>query len=406
MALHEAGGLFLVTMRSDHCVGRGLGFAQVRIFLSWMQWLLRVCLPHVRHVLVNMDETSLTYNMDIKKGWVVNASLRDGCHMAAAPSRPTGAMLHCSLLAAATPNAAVQPYLPQVVLMRCKRAAVPRRLLGECAQTGAPLEWWHGTNGWASHVSMRHYATRLRSVVQSVDEKAWTVLVLDCATCHIDVRTLRHLRLLGIIIIFVPTGLTYLLQPCDVGVFQPLKQSLRTALLTERMQVADGTLTSEQWVRCVGSVLHSALVRVDWAACFGATGLTASYENLNEEIAEYLAAEGVAPRLPTLPEFAAVLSRSPETLLTQTLYRLVLSPQLALSERPPGTAPPPAATFPLEAQPPAQKRRKLLAELPADDLPGNLRRHLRDRFGVFPVGAPPAGEARNFFVPVEVAEDH
>ena len=140
---------------------------QVLIYLRWAQWLFRCGLRHLNHVVINMDETSVSASHDTDKGWVVNAGVRASSNLTTVASRSGGPVLSCTLLGCICSDSAVQPHLPQVLLPKARRAELPQYVLDQFSACGAPLEFWHGTNGWVDYVSMKHWATRLRSVVQS-----------------------------------------------------------------------------------------------------------------------------------------------------------------------------------------------------------------------------------------------
>ena len=110
------------------------------------------------------------------------------------------------------------------------------------ARTGYPLEYWHGTGGYATTSIVKQWLTRIRSCVHTYDPKLWIVLVLDCSTCHVNANMAMHARHLGIILVLVPASLTWLLQITDVYVYSRLKTRMRQGLLRRRLGSAHGLL--------------------------------------------------------------------------------------------------------------------------------------------------------------------
>jgi hypothetical protein len=331
---------------------------KVMIYLRWAQWLFRCGLRHLNHVVINMDETSVSANHDTDKGWVVNAGVRAASNLTTTASRSGGPVLTCTLLGCICSDSLVQPHLPQVFLPKARGSGdVPNYVMQQFAGCGAPQEFWHGTNGWVDFVSMKHWATRLRSVVQSCHGlQTWIVLVLDCATCHLDVRTIRHLRQLGIVVLLIPSKLTYLLQPCDVEVFGVFKDTLRRASLLKRLRNENGNVTFADWVSNVSETVHGIISNVDWSDTFSRVGLSREYESLRSDIAGYVGEEDLGPRLPSVEEFAELIGRPAQTELTHHLYRLILLTHVELPDLPIGSMPRAGAVIDLPDLPRVLKR--------------------------------------------------
>ena len=56
------------------------------------------------------------------------------------------------------------------------------------------------------------------------------ILILDAATIHLSGTFRRRALSLGVRLVFIPAGLTWLLQPLDTHVFAALKRDIRTRL--------------------------------------------------------------------------------------------------------------------------------------------------------------------------------
>ena len=126
--------------------------------------------------------------------------------------------------------ASLQPLLPQIVLAKYSQNAIPpANLRAQYQSFGFPFEFWHGTPGRVTPRLFRQYCTRLRQAVASFNAGAWIILIIDCSTCHLDLASVHHLRRRGILAIFVPAKLTWLLQLLDVFCFKALKSDFREA---------------------------------------------------------------------------------------------------------------------------------------------------------------------------------
>ena len=93
---------------------------------------------------------------------------------------------------------------------------------------GRPLEYWIGTGGWVTSEVMKNILTRLRAAVRLTRGNARILLWMDAASQHVGIDVLNHAARLQIVLV-LPAGLTWLMQPLDVYVFAKLKTALRVA---------------------------------------------------------------------------------------------------------------------------------------------------------------------------------
>ena len=344
----------------------------------------------------------MSANHDTAKGWVVDAGVRRDSDLTTTASRFGGPLLNCTLLGCICSDAGVQPFLPQVMLPRPRSprgfSILVRDAFSAC---GAPMEFWHGTNGWCDHESMKHWATRLRSVVQSCHgSQTWILLVLDCANCHLDTRTVRHLRSLGILVLFIPSKLTYLLQPCDVEVFGPFKEALKRLSLLKRIENHDGSVSFGDWLSNTSSVVHGVISNVDWSDTFPRLGLSRDHNFLMSDISKYVAQEEVGPRLPSLAEFAELIGRPAHTATSQSLYRLILASHVELADKLPGSMPKSGLQIDVPVLPAAPKRPNHWSPAPDSDIGHALHQYLSHSRGNAPSHGVAFREARHFDRPI------
>lgn len=371
------------------------------MFIRWLQWLFHVCLSGRRHVLVNMDETSISSVTDGPKGWVVKAQRGRRECTSSLPLRRPCEIVHLQLMVSVTPDAALQPYLPQVLLtkLRAARDEPTARTGRDCNVCHDPLEFWHGTGGWPDHRVMCHWAARLRARIHARVPDAWILLILDCSTAHLDQRTLRRLKLLGILVVFVPAKMTWILQVCDVSVFAPFKAALRYGFLASRVTSVDSQLSQEVWLRTVGEVVSRSVSSADWNSSFRRCAQTPDVGDLHEPLARLLNGSLVCPRLPDFGEFADLVGRSPRSELTRELYRMVVSPQLALSDLPMGSLPRRGARLPAAPRGPARPLQSSRAGGADGPFPDVVHRNVRRRLGVVAADPRLLPPARNWAVP-------
>jgi hypothetical protein len=193
---------------------------QVLLYLNWLRFIVECVMPGRLYVFINLDETSISSVTTSGRGLVAVPKIKRDCGWTKPLDRTDRTNVKTSLMAAVCECPKLQPFLPQVILPKyTKRITPPPRILNAYANTGGPFEYWHRSTGWPDCQSMIRWATRLRSVVSSFNSDAWIILMMDCSYCHLNIKTIRHLRRLGILVVIIPAKLTWLVQLLDVYVF-------------------------------------------------------------------------------------------------------------------------------------------------------------------------------------------
>lgn len=262
-----------------------------------------------------------------------------------------------TLMATVCDSRDLQPYLPQIVLARyTQNARPPAHLLAACRDTGEPLEYWHGTGGFATSAIIKLWATRMRSVVHSFNPDAWILLVWDCSQTHLNLEVARHMRRLGILVILVPAKLTWLLQVCDVCVFKELKTRIRIAKSALRCEDPAGRLRVGDWISACGSSIRDVIVDRDHEEGFERMGLGESVESIRGRVRRAVDPADVRPRLPARADFARMVNRQANTDAFRALHAIVVGHFITVHALPAGAVPPRGAIVPLPDVAPALSR--------------------------------------------------
>ena len=337
-----------------------------------MQFIVQEVMFDRQHVFVNVDETGLSACRHSGRGMALCRLRRRPGAVERRPRDPVDRSNTCTTyVAAVCDSAELQPLLPQVVLARYTQNQVPPAALQQQYRSlGFPLEFWHGTRGRVTPRIFRQWATRMRSVVFSFQPRAWIVLILDCAVSHLDKATMAHLRRLGILAIFVPARLTWLLQVLDVYGFAILKAELRSAEARSRLEEPSGRIPVGVWSKLAAAAIRRCIVNRDFADCFRRMGSSESSHAISTALKEYVGDVDISPRLPSLAEFARLINRPAESVNTRSLHTMVVGALLRVKNAPLLTAPPHAAGCILPACYPAQplpSRRRVLEVMPEED---------------------------------------
>ena len=234
-----------------------------------MQFIIREIASERAHVVLNVDETALASVRHSGRGMASVRPRADGRRSERPRDETDRGFVSTTYMALVCDCAELQPLLPQVILPKyTKRATPPARLQNQYSTMGFPFEFWHGSSGRVTSRIFRKWSTRLRSAVGSFNPEAWIILILDCATCHLDRASVRHLRRLGILVVIIPAKLTWLMQLLDVYCFGPLKRELRESEARTRLRDPRGQVAAGQWMSMATSVIRSQVINRDWAECF------------------------------------------------------------------------------------------------------------------------------------------
>ena len=372
-------------------------YSQVLVFLRWVRYIVVHAVWDRQHVIVNMDETQLA-SVKHQGFGMISGRKRKRTDARRAPRDPVDRHhTKVTYIAAVSDSSELQPLLPQIILPRyTQHARPPPGLLHFYADRGHPFEFWHGTGGATTPGIVSCWMTRLRSVISSFNDLAWIVLVLDCDTNHLSVSTMAHMRRLGIIPVFIPAKLTWLLQLLDVYVFGVIKKDMRLEELKRREASDGGAVASRERMKFATSSIRRAVINRDWSAAFNKLGYGSSHHPSGFHLQEYIPRSDIEPALPTLVEFADLISRPPHTEITQRLHRMCMRAVLDLASSPIDARPAAGANIPLPhsaSATPATSR----VDYEHQDAEDVLRRFLEDQ-----EQEPPAlsgmRPARNLFI--------
>lgn len=374
-------------------------FRKAIIYLRWIRWIMTEALTGRDYILVNMDETSVSKIVAQSSGFVPPREVQKQCGMVRKRTAPDRHDVRTSLLGTVCNDPVLQPHLPQIFLPSySKHVEPPAQVLEEYRRTRSPLEYWHHTNGWSSSKIIQRYLTRLRSIISSARPAAWVVIVLDCATSHLHGDVLRHCRRLGLLVLIIPAGLTFVFQVLDAYVFADLKKRIRQDIVRQMAASTGRQLDRLARIRCIAGATHEALVQVDCRDFFRGVGLADDFNSLRDDVMKIVGEQTIAPALPLLGEFAEMVGRAPHTYLTGVLHNLVMSGWLQLRTRPLDAPALPGAAVELPERTPARRRGRDLPEdrpvLWDDVRMARLRRIGRHT----PAIVPPSEEALNVFL--------
>lgn len=300
-------------------------FCQVMVFLNWSQAAFEIGnASNKKVVAINMDETMIAYGYARRKGTVLTAEFWDDVNDVLLCDGIKGSITktNMSLSACIASDPEVQKLLPQT--LRAKKAKFPL-YLQDIADALLPekVTIELGPSLWTTQESFKEWVSQLNESLQDLKDTHWFILVVDAARCHINEEIANWCYLLGFLMIFVPAGLTWMLQPLDVYVFADLKRRIKDRLHAVRIAQEDGQCPPAKWLPIVMKEVAS-LNNADYSRPFSRLGLDG--EQLNLRVvdhgiinAAHLATHGV--RHPTEDELATCLGRK-----NVPFYEMLMAP--------------------------------------------------------------------------------
>lgn len=242
--------------------------------LSFLQWA-KIARSHGDKIplFVNMDETSMKLNFGKQKGLLVRKhALPPGKKHRKEQVSSSDSKANVSFLAFLTHDTEIQPKLPQVILGNKRKLTL--KIMKELAlHQPANFRVWREESSWNNHCIMRKLISLLATCLKDYKATHQIILVLDVASCHRHTSIYALASRLGVRLLFVPSKLTYLLQPADTHLFSKLKASLRKRWRELLVESEAGTVSYEVWLSAFFGVARQILNSTRWQPAFHAAGL-------------------------------------------------------------------------------------------------------------------------------------
>ena len=243
-----------------------------------MNWLKDRVEGGKQPVLLNLDETSISYSSHGAKGYFARHLLKSRKATSRVRKKELrGSVSHVAIIAA---RPEVQKRLPQVFIGNRHRFTLG--LLAEVA--GITPEFVHLFRRKSSWNNIENMISILDLLTDALGHfpDLQPILVLDTVRCHIAPRILSKAAELKLWIALVPAGLTYLLQPLDVRCFAQYEAFLRAAYRTARMTT--GAMSARQWLMLLFQVCTDFLNSTSWAPAFRSVGVGTGELKLGTEL--------------------------------------------------------------------------------------------------------------------------
>ena len=268
--------------------------------------------PTKKLVYLNVDETMIAYGYKKQKGTVATGEFWEEVNENLLYDAVSTGQTHTNMswIGVIASDPEVQKELPQV--FRASKKKFPLYLKDYADQILPDnVEIWLAESMWMTQAGfllwLHHLYTRLEGFI----ETHCFVLVADASKTHINEDIAAWCLLYGFVLVLIPGGLTWLLQPLDVYVFAGVKQRLKSRLLELRLEDEHGQVSKQAWLGAVVDRARS-LEDLDHAHYFellGTDGLQNNLRLVENEVISQEAVAGNPRRHPTEQELAEMLGR-------------------------------------------------------------------------------------------------
>ena len=258
-----------------------------------------------RLLLVNLDETSVSCAPVLGHGLVVARTAKEVRSLISKQDSRT----NFTYTAVVCDDAAMQHLMPHFIITSTNQLSeAQQRALRESSQAHVHLFCnGQGTKkAWNNSIFMQRMLSKISAAV-SHRKDLQPVLIIDAATCHLSMPVMLKARALGIWLIFVPAGITCLVQPLDTHAFASFKGWLRDQYAKLQGLAAGGIVCRVNWLRALQSAKSEFFDQRQWAKSFQDTGARRPVARLTTELQKYVGLAAVREVQPAQPD-ATMLS--------------------------------------------------------------------------------------------------
>ncbi|CAE7035539.1 unnamed protein product [Symbiodinium natans] len=275
--------------------------------LAYWQWLgfarLEAVTAGQEPLIVNVDETSISFVTGLK-GTVIKACKGKRAREAASLSQRRS---NFTYLAAITPDPAIQPFLPQFVLLN--EHQISKEELAAAVRSAPPnVRMLRRPSAWCDNAVMRQYLSALRASLQTAAPDRYAILLLDVARAHVHNSIRDHAKRCRVRLVYVPAGTTKYLQPCDLQLFHSFKRVLEEVWRERKGHAVIGALTMQFRLGVLFEAMKRVLATRKWEKAFQLAGVLGDQRSIKRSLLDVLGWTQV-PEIPVRPPSLADAAR-------------------------------------------------------------------------------------------------
>ncbi len=257
---------------------------QAQAMWKWSNYLHSKVPVTKKPLHVNIDETSIKIDQDVRHGHVTQAAKKlAGCNILRRRIPKAHTRTAYSLVAVICDDEEIQQSLPQFIVVNSKvcTEAVYKALL-ENLPTNAVL--WRRKSSW---MDIGAVCQVVRDVAKSLKKHQTThqvILSMDACKTHMNHRVWNTAARVGFMMFGIPAKTTGYLQPLDVYAFAQLKNKLRHASQTSCIGVGASFCTLGMSILTLSDVISEVLTGKCWRTAFEHLGHAGHQTSLSKQL--------------------------------------------------------------------------------------------------------------------------
>lgn len=235
-----------------------------------------------RLLLINLDETSVSFAPEQKAGLIV---IRSAQH-ARAKIKKQDLRTNLTYVATICDDKSLQKCMPHFIIGDNARISQEQLAALRRSTCDSVHVLRNEKSAWNNHVLMNKILKTLSdSLAHRPDLQP--ELIMDVAPCHIHASVFHTASKLGIWLVFVPASITCLAQPLDTHAFFAFKAWLRCKYAELRGKATDGLVTRIEWLRVLQAAKAEFFDGRSWVRSFTTTGARLPCAQLTKALSKY-----------------------------------------------------------------------------------------------------------------------
>ena len=236
---------------------------------------------------VNVDETSICRDPGDTKGLIISKHAQTQPVIVQNKPPARGSFTQVTFVC---DNTTFQPRLPQLIIGN-KNILLKKDLARLRPTLPTNVYVIREASSWVNASIFAAALKWLRQGVDQIQKNVHVLLLMDCSNVHLNSSVLNTARRYNISVCFVPTSLTWLLQPCDTHVFHILKAFIRKRFHEKRLHTTGGTVSTLDLLQIVVLAVRKVLQANQWSTAFNKNGYAADHKNISDRIVRALQLE-------------------------------------------------------------------------------------------------------------------
>lgn len=274
---------------------------------KWSNYLHSKVHPSKKALHVNIDETSIKLDQDVRHGHVTNTAkkLAEG-HTLRRRIPKAHTRTAYSLVAVICDDAEIQKSLPQFVVVNKKvcTEAVYKSLLDNLP---ANVVLWRRKSSWMDIMSVCQVVRDVSKSLKKYHHTHQVILSMDACKTHMNRRVWETAAKVGIMMFGIPAKATGYLQPLDVYAFAQLKNKLRHASQTSCIGIGASHCTLGTSILNLSDAISEVLAGKCWRSAFEHLGHAGHQTSLSQQLLSSLEVDHVPLMAAGFPSLADLM---------------------------------------------------------------------------------------------------